>query len=185
MVENKKIDGKLIFETDKYQVKIFTMDNFEDFCVINQDPVVSKYVNHNNGKPKTFKECVEKYNDIAYAQNKHGFSYWAIYDKKNNEFMGQCGAVKSWLGEINFCYAFHKKYWGKGIGTEICKMVMDYLFKNFNNIDRLTCSAFDENVASVKLLKKIGFSLIKTGKEFDKDLHFFSITRKEYEEKNS
>ncbi|MBO4956479.1 MAG: GNAT family N-acetyltransferase [Rickettsiales bacterium] len=176
-------ENKIVFETDKYKVKIFTMDNFNDFCVINQDPVVAKYVNHNNGKPKTFSECVEKYNDIVYAQNKNGFSYWAIYNK-NNEFMGQCGAVKSWMGEINFCYAFHKKYWGKGIGTEICSMIRDYLFKNFPTINQLTCSAFEENVASVKLLKKIGFSVVRIEKEFGKDLIFFKLTREEYEEKN-
>ena len=180
MEENKEI----IFKTNKYKIKIFTMVDFKNFCDINQDPVVAKYVNHNDGKPKTFRECVEKYNDIAYAQNKYGFSYWAIYDVNSNEFIGQCGAIKSWLGEINFCYAFRKKYWGKGIGTEICGLVRDYLFKNFKEIEELTCSAFSENIASVKLLKKLGFSVIKIEKEFNKDLEFFKLTRKEYEEKN-
>ena len=176
-------ENNIIFETEKYIIKPFTMVNFKDFCVINQDKVVAKYVNHNNGKPKTFSECVEKYSEITFAQNKYGFSYWAIYDK-NNEFMGQCGAVRSWLGENNFCYAFHKKYWGKGIGTEICGIVRDYLFKNFPTITQLTCSAFDENVASVKLLKKLGFSVVRIEKEFGKDLIFFKLTREEYEKKN-
>lgn len=176
-------DNKLVFETSKYKIKIFTMNNFKDFCDINQDPVVAKYVNHNNGKPKTFRECVEKYNDISFAQNKYGFSYWAIYDR-DNEFIGQCGAIRSWLGEINFCYAFHKKYWGKGIGTEICKTVLNYLFRNFKEIDNITCSAFSENMASVKLLTKLNFSVVKIEKEFDKDLQFFKLTREEYEEKN-
>lgn len=172
----------LVFETDKYKIKTFTMDNFDDFCKLNQDPVVSKYVNHNNGKPKTYKECIEKYSDITYGQNKYGYSYWAIYDK-NDVFMGQCGASRSWLGEINFCYAFHKKYWGKGIGTEICTMIKNYLFDNFKDIKRLTCSAFSENVASVKLLKKIGFDYLKTEKEFDKDLELFELRREKYDKK--
>ena len=173
----------LIFKTDKYKIKLFTMDNFEDFCEINQDPVVAKYVNHNNGKPKTFKECVDKYNDITYAQNRYGYSYWAIYSS-NDEFMGQCGAIKGWLGEINFCYAFRKKYWGKGVGTEVCNLVKNYLFNNFKDVEQLTCSAFSENVASVKKKKKIGFSVVNVDMEFDKELQFFRITRKENEEKN-
>ena len=175
--------SKLIFETDKYKVKTFTMDNFDLFCEINQDPVVAKYVNHNDGKPKTFKECIDKYEDITMAQNKYGYSYWAIYDKKDN-FIGQCGVIRTWLTENNFCYAYRKKYWGKGIGTEVGNIVKNYIFDNFKDIEELTCSAFDENVASVKLLKKIGFKLIKTEKEFGKDLHFFKLTRKDYEEKN-
>lgn len=175
--------SELIFENEKYIVKTFSMDNFENFCEINQDPIVAKYVNHNNGKPKTFSECVEKYSDMAHAQNANGYSYWAIYDKDNN-FMGQCGALRTWLGENNFCYAFKKKYWGRGIGTEICSMVKNYLFDNFKIIDKLTCSAFSENVASVKLLKKIGFKVVRLDMEFDKELQFFELTREDYEKKN-
>lgn len=173
----------LVFETDKYKIKTFTMENFDNFCILNQDPVVAKYVNHNNGKAKTYKECVEKYQDITYAQNKFGFSYWAIYDKKD-VFMGQCGALKSWFGDVNFCYAFHKQYWGKGLGTEICSMIADYLFKNYKDVKKLTCSAFSENVASVKLLKKLGFTCLKTEKEFDKDLEYFELRREDYEKKD-
>lgn len=178
---NKK-EGKMkvVFENEKYRVKTFTMENFDDFCKLNQDKVVSKYVNHNDGKPKTYKECVDKYMDITYAQNKYGYSYWAIYDK-NDIFMGQCGGLKSWLGEINFCYAFHKRYWGKGIGTEVCRMIVEYLFKNFTDIKKLTCSAFSENVASVKLLKKIGFGFVKKEKEFNKDLEYFELKKEDYE----
>jgi RimJ/RimL family protein N-acetyltransferase len=173
-----------IFTTDGYNIKTFTIDNFDSFCELNQDPVVSKYVNHNNGKPKTFRECVEKYDDITHAQNKHGYSYWAVYDMNDN-FIGQCGALRSWVGEINFCYAFHKQYWGRGIGTKVCALVLDYLFKNFETIDKITCSAFTENIASVKLLKKIGFSYLYTKKEFNEDLEFFEITRESYEKKKN
>lgn len=173
-----------IFENDKYKIKTFTMENFDDFCILNQDPLVAKYVNHNNGKPKSFKECVNKYSDITYAQNKYGYSYWAIYDK-NDIFIGQCGALKSWTGSINFCYAFHKKYWGKGIGTEVCKLILNYLFSSFNDIDKLTCSAFSENIASIKLLKKVGFEHLYTEKEFDKDLQYFELKKGNYEKKEN
>ncbi|MDR1499159.1 MAG: GNAT family N-acetyltransferase [Rickettsiales bacterium] len=173
-----------IFETDKYVVKTFTMDNFDEFCEINQDPVVAKYVNHNDGKPKTLRECINKYSDITYSQDKDGYSYWAIHEK-NDTFIGQCGGLKSWFGDVNFCYAFRKKYWGKGIGTEVCRIVSNYLFDNFEDITKLTCSAFSENVASVKLLKKLGFECLRTEKEFGKELEFFELKREDYEKKKN
>ena len=77
------VERKVIFKTDKYSFEVFDMSNFDDFCQLNQDPIVSKYVNHNGGKPKTFRECVEKYNDITYGQENYGYSYWAVYDNTN------------------------------------------------------------------------------------------------------
>jgi hypothetical protein len=80
--------GDIVFNSGKYTVRTFTMENFDEFCALNQDPEVARYVNHNGGKSKTFRECVSKYNDIVYSQNKFGYSYWAIYDEENN-FIGQ------------------------------------------------------------------------------------------------
>lgn len=173
-----------IFKTNKYEIKTFTMDNFDEFCKLNQDPIVSKYVNHNGGKPKTFKECIEKYNDITYAQEKFGYSYWAIYNNVGN-FIGQCGALKNhWDDTNNFCYAFKKNCWGKGIGTEVCFVIVDYLFKNFSDINKLETTAVTSNVASIKILKKIGFVYLFEKDELGEKLQSFKIERRDYNEKN-
>ena len=174
-------ERKVIFKTDKYSFEVFDMSNFDDFCQLNQDPIVSKYVNHNGGKPKTFRECVEKYNDITYGQENYGYSYWAVYDD-TNEFIGQCGILKCWNNSNNFCYAFKKKYWGKGIGTEVCGLVVDYIFENFRDIQKIETSAMSANIASVKILKKIGFRYLYTKKEFNEDLEFFELERNDYNE---
>ncbi|MDR2777435.1 MAG: GNAT family N-acetyltransferase [Rickettsiales bacterium] len=178
-------EENVVFRTDKYTFRKFTMDNFGEFCSLNQDPVVMRYVNHNGGKPKTFEECVEKYSDITYSQEKFGYSYWAVYDT-TGDFVGQCGALKLWLSDSNaFCYAFRKKYWGKGIGTEVCTRVLAYIFENFPTIDRLATTALSKNAASVKILKKIGFDYLRTEKEYGLDLEFFEIRRASYVEKNN
>jgi RimJ/RimL family protein N-acetyltransferase len=181
MAENK---GDTVFKTDRYLVSTFAVGNFEEFCALNQDPVVSRYINHNGGKPKTFRECVSKYNDIIYSQNKFGYSYWAVYDI-DGDFMGQCGALKAWISDSNtFCYAFKKKYWGRGIGTEICGLVLDYMFKNFPTINAIETTAYSENVASVKILKKLGFQHICTEEEFGMDLESFRLKRVDHAQKN-
>ncbi|MDR1425383.1 MAG: GNAT family N-acetyltransferase [Rickettsiales bacterium] len=177
-------EKNLIFKTKKYTFRQFTMDNFADFCALNQNAEVMRYVNHNNGKPKTYRECVEKYSDIAYSQDKFGYSYWAVCDGITRDLIGQCGALRTWATDSNtFCYAFKKKYWGKGVGTDVCGTVMSYLFENFPTIDTLTTTAFSENVASVKILKKIGFEYLYTGKEYGRDLEFFEIARSSYVKK--
>jgi ribosomal-protein-alanine N-acetyltransferase len=128
---------------------------------------------------------VTKYNDITYSQNKFGYSYWAVYGI-GGDFIGQCGALKLWENDSNaFCYALRKKYWGRGIGTEVCGIVLSYLFENFPIIDRLSTTAFSKNAASVRILRKIGFECLRTGKECGMDLEFFEIRRAGYAEKNT
>ena len=48
--------------------------------------------------------------------------------------MGQCGILENMDGSLNFCYAYDKKYWGKGYATEAGKAILNYLFNNFNTI---------------------------------------------------
>ncbi|MDR2077467.1 MAG: GNAT family N-acetyltransferase [Rickettsiales bacterium] len=176
--------GDVIFRSDKYIARTFDMGNFDEFCALNQDPLVARYVNHNGGKPKTFRECVAKYNDIVYSQNKFGYSYWAIYGRAKNDFIGQCGALKAWISDSNtFCYAFKKEYWGRGIGTEICSIVLDYLFENVPTINTIETTAYSENIASVKILKKLGFQHIYSEKEFELNLEFFKLTKADYVQK--
>lgn len=169
-------ERRCIFKTDNYSIEVFDMSNFDDFCQLNQDPIVSRYVNHNGGKPKTFRECVEKYNDITYAQEHYGYSYWAVYNNLN-EFIGQCGILKCWNNSNNFCYAFKKEYWGRGIGSEVCSLVINYLFDNFKDIQKVETTAVLANVASVKILNKLGFRYLRTKKELDDDLGFFELER--------
>lgn len=174
-------ERKCIFKADGYSMEVFDMSNFDDFCQLNQDPIVSRYVNHNGGKPKTFRECVEKYDDITYGQEHYGYSYWAIYNDLN-EFVGQCGVLKCWNDSNNFCYAFKKKYWGKGIGGKVCKLVIDYVFDNFDKIQKIETSVMSANVASVKIVNKIGFKYLYTKKEFGEDLEFFELDRDDFYE---
>jgi ribosomal-protein-alanine N-acetyltransferase len=165
--------------------RAFALYNFGDFCELNQSPEVGRFVNHNGGKPKTYSECVEKYNDITYAQNKFGYSYWAIYDSSGKNFLGQCGAMKAWVSDVNtFCYAFRKKYWGRGIGTEVCSITMNYLLENFPSLDILSTSVIRDNVASIKIIRKLGFEYLHSEKEFGKDLDFFEFKRANYVQKS-
>jgi RimJ/RimL family protein N-acetyltransferase len=179
--------SKVVFSVDKYIIKTFSMDNFDDFVNINQDPTVSRYVNHNpNEAPKTFIECLETFKNILEMQEKFGYSYWAVYDKKEN-FIGQCGLSQNYDKSLNFCYVIHKKYWGHGVGSKITSIVLNYLFEHFENIKEIKAMSFEGNVASVKILKKLGFTLINEMEEFNKTLYIFKLTREKYEQekKNS
>ncbi len=52
-----------------------------------------------------------------------------------------------WLG---------KKYWGKGIGTEACRLMLSFGFRKLK-LRRIAAWVFPQNKASLSMVKKLGF----------------------------
>jgi len=57
---------------------------------------------------------------------------------------------------IDICIG-EKAYWGRGIGTQCVKMLVDLAFYR-ENVDVLHCICEDYNVRSVRMWEKLGFS---------------------------
>lgn len=163
--------NSIILETERTLIKKFDGEDFEDFSRINQDKVVMKYF---IGGAKTFRECLLKYKEILDTQDEKGYSYYAIYDK-NEKFLGQCGVLHNYDGSLNFCYAYDKKFWGNGYATEAGKAIIDYLFKNFKSIKEITAFLFEENIRSINLLKRLGFTETKRKKTKGGNFIYYSI----------
>jgi [ribosomal protein S5]-alanine N-acetyltransferase len=53
-----------------------------------------------------------------------------------------------WIGE---------SFWGKGIATEAVKLIVEYIFRNFNVV-RIYAETFTSNKASSRVLEKNGFT---------------------------
>jgi len=76
-------------------------------------------------------------------------------------------------------YGIKKEYWGKGIGSEVCKIGLDFM-KNKLKLHSAEATADPNNTASQKVLEKNGFKKIATvkdyyfdrGKFIDRDLYW-------------
>ncbi|MFM7309321.1 MAG: GNAT family N-acetyltransferase [Flavobacteriales bacterium] len=49
-----------------------------------------------------------------------------------------------------------KNYWGKGIGHEVCSLVLNYAFEDLN-IRKVSLAVYANNPAAIKLYHKLGF----------------------------
>ncbi len=84
---------------------------------------------------------------------------FAIVDKENDKAIGLVG-----LYQINYhvrsaefrILIGDKTYWGKGIGTECAKAIIDYAFKNIN-LNKVWLGVSEENLGAVKSYEKSGF----------------------------
>jgi Acetyltransferases, including N-acetylases of ribosomal proteins len=128
--------------------------------------------------PYTLKDATSFLKLVSTGSLGHVFG---IYD--DEIFVGCCSLIPQqdvyrinaeigyWIGEA---------YWGKGYATEAVKRLVDYAFHELNLL-RVYAYIFEYNIASMKVLEKVGFykeaviksSIIKEGQIFDE--HLYSI----------
>ncbi len=152
-IETKRL---LIRDLEKFDAKgIFDLDS---------DPEVHKYLGK---KPiKTIREAEEIINFIRSQYRDNGIGRWAVIDKKTNDFIGWTGLkyeqqLRDNISYYDLGYRLRKKYWGNGIATETAIESLKY---GFNELDvNEICAAADlGNIASNKVLRKIGLRFIET-----------------------
>ena len=49
-------------------------------------------------------------------------------------------------------------FWGKGIGTEVCQLILQYAFEQLN-LRKVSLSVFSNNPGAIRLYEKVGFSV--------------------------
>ncbi len=91
-----------------------------------------------------------------------GFGLWAIYLKKNNQFIGQCGLTMQLirdrtLPEIGF--HIHKRYWNRGYGSEAAAAVEEYA-KSLGRFRSIYIQTYYKNIPAQMLAIKIGFTKV-------------------------
>jgi len=88
----------------------------------------------------------------------------SVFDLAEKKFIGFAGIIPceyvDTKKEFEFGFAFQDISWGKGYATEIGRAQIDYAFKNLD-IDRLFALAHPNNVASNKVLLKLGMKMLK------------------------
>lgn len=123
---------------------------------IMRDARVMRYLAE--GKPFTLEQVREFLIWAENYQRENNFCRWKVIEKSSGETIGSCGFARPHgTVEIELGYLLAQKHWGKGFATEAARAAMQYGFEklNFPEIIALTDS---ENVASQKVLEKIGFA---------------------------
>jgi RimJ/RimL family protein N-acetyltransferase len=90
----------------------------------------------------------------------HGFGPWAVQDKSSSTLAGFCGLNAERVDdadEIEIGYRLAPAFWGKGLGTEAARRALSHGFDKLR-IDSLIAIVEPANVASVKVIEKLGFS---------------------------
>lgn len=147
----------IILETERLMVRTWSFDDAEDGYGIWSDPEVMRYVG--TGKPNSSIEETRAWIGRMKAHHeRYGFGFWAVVEKKNSRLIGSCGMGYQHDGglPIEFGYTLARSSWGCGYATEAARACLRYAFEKLH-LRELSASVDSRNVASQRVLEKIGF----------------------------
>ncbi|MEO6489038.1 MAG: GNAT family N-acetyltransferase [Ferruginibacter sp.] len=151
----------VIFETPRLFLRHFLIEDAGLLLRLNSDPEVLKFLH----EPPI--ESIEAAEDILrriiLPQYELHLGRWAIQLKADHQFIGWCGLKsRPELNEIDLGYRFKKDYWGNGYATEAAQHTLKYGFDSLK-LGVVTGRVHIDNIASIRVLEKIGMRFIGEG----------------------
>ena len=137
--------------------------------------------------PYTEQDGKEFISAMLSADENETFAFAIMVDDKVVGSIGifRQGNIHSQTAELGYYIA--EEYWGKGIMTEAVKQICEYVFAN-SDIIRIYAEPFAYNIASCRVLEKVGFqyegtlrsNAVKNSKVID--MKMYSLLKEEIKE---
>ncbi|MBU2526472.1 MAG: GNAT family N-acetyltransferase [Bacteroidetes bacterium] len=175
---------KIFVETERLILREILPTDIDGMFELDSDPKVHRYLGN---KPITDKDQIVKViNFIRQQYIEHGIGRFAIVDKKTNTFMGWTGLkletkrINNHQNYYDLGYRLIRKYWGQGIASESAIASIDYAF-NILNLEEVYAAAGCENIASNKIIQKVGLNFIQTFYYEDLKCNWYKIDKNGYD----
>jgi len=162
-----------IISTERLYLKRIEENHFNNIYSLVSNKVVQRYF------PSTLnrEEAREFFNNIQKKYKEDGHCFLAVIRKRDDSFLGICGLLKQKIEnkiEIEIGYRFLNEFWGNGYATESVKGCLEYV-KEKQMAKKLIILSVPENIPSVKVAKRSGFSYCGSTLFHGLDHHIYSI----------
>jgi len=165
-------------ESERLIFREFTLDDLPMLIEQRSDPDVNKYLGGTKlQNPEALAKRIRFYMS---CYESHGFGMCAMIWKPTGEMIGSAGLQPlDGTDDIEVGYSLVKEFWGKGIGTEAARAWLEHGFRD-HGLDRIVAIAVPENIASRRIMEKLGMHYEKTEFHYDAECAFYSISKDEF-----
>ena len=171
MLKKEKIFNLPRIETKRCILRKFTKNDIDDLYEYASDNEVTQFLSWDTYK--SINMAVDYIENVLLKYSKNEIAPWGIEWIENSKLIGSID------------YVLNKKYWNKGIMTEVLKEIVEFGFDEMNLV-RIETRLDSMNVASERVMQKSGLKYEGTlrKKEFLKnkfiDVKYYSILKDEY-----
>jgi RimJ/RimL family protein N-acetyltransferase len=146
--------ARAILETKRLIFTLFTPNDVDLLAALHSDPEVQRYI----GEMWPREEVQKRVDLYVSDQARYGFSKWKTH-LRDGTFVGRAGvSVDPDLGTPELGYSFARAAWGHGLASEAAFAIVDWMFTN-TDVPELSAFAVSENLASRRVLEKVGMTL--------------------------
>ena len=151
----------IITETERLIIREWYLKDIEALHKVMSDEEVMRYVW--DYRPATFEQVEQLVRHCMAESSTQQWTTWPIISKHEDILIGYCGfLVRSYgeyKGETEMGWLIDRNYWGNGLATEAALAVLTLGLEKWS-FSKVIASAREENTQSVKIMEKIGMSLI-------------------------
>jgi RimJ/RimL family protein N-acetyltransferase len=166
-------------ETARLFLRVYNPEDLDARHAIRNDPDVYRYFPPYYSPP-TKEKAREGIAGSIRGWREKGFGEFAVLEKISGELIGYCGLMSlDKSEEIEIYYGFPKKYWGKGFATEAARAVLKFAFDEAK-LSQVVGVTNPKNIASQKVLQKIGLKYQGQITCYQMDCAYFRISREEF-----
>ncbi len=146
-----------VLETTRLVLRHFTPDDAEFILEIVNDP--SFIANIGDRGIRSLDQAVGYLVDGPIrSYEEHGHGLYLVTLKPSLQPIGICGLLKrNQFDDVDLGYAFLPAYWSRGFAFESATAMLDFA-RSTLHIERTLALVNPDNVRSIRLLEKIGFS---------------------------
>ena len=145
-----------MIETERLRLRRFREDDREIVARWNADRRFTEHL----GGPRPRAESDEIFDRWQAHWVQHGFGLLGVEWRATGELIGRTGPQyhRAWPDDPEVGWAFDPRWWGRGLATEAGAAAVAWGFGELGH-DRLVSITTEANVASRRVMEKLGFRL--------------------------
>lgn len=158
------------YHTDRLLLDLITLDDHDFVRELVNTKGWIEFIGDRNVHSKD--EAVAYINKILSMQN---LTYWVVRIKETNTPVGIVSFLKrAYLEHFDIGFAFLPEYFGKGYAYEAANAILSKASQHPDH-STILATTFPQNIASIKLLTKLGLRFDQEIEFENEKLHVYSI----------
>jgi RimJ/RimL family protein N-acetyltransferase len=168
-------------ETARLRLRTWREDDLAPYARICAEPEVMRYLSG----PMTREQSEQQVSEFVRHWEERGFGLWAVEEKSSGAFIGFIGLLyhEDWSeGEhrTEVGWRLDRPFWGRGLATEGARASLHYGFEELG-LDRIISIAVLENLASRRVMEKLGMTLRGETRFKGSDVVWYAVERQVWE----
>jgi RimJ/RimL family protein N-acetyltransferase len=164
-------------ETERLILRRWRDEDLDALAAMNADPEVMRHIG--DGHVHDRAEAAAMLDRMRAHWTEHGFGRWAIERRDDSKVIGFVGTAfplfaKDFATIPEIGWRLDRSAWERGYATEAAAAARDDFFRS-TDFGRLIGLAYPENVASLRVMEKLG--LRRTGEIFEYHGHVVWVHR--------